>query len=428
MGVRCGAAEEPQLGAPVRRDAELPGLGSRDERRARSSAGTSGRCSTGGGSTDGRCKVLIIGQEGAQDESLSPPLVHRRHRRSDAARPEPPRHHPLVPVPEHVRVPDLRPVQRAAADARPGPRLADRAASQRALDYVLARNDLRLVIAVGAAAKESVATWIEAHGGSAGSGRSCTRPTRIGSAPGQDGRRPAPGRSREGWRRRPRSSPTSSERSVSSSSGAATIRAGSRSIPGRPASPADAYTYSCDADPVPGLPVRHELAAGSRQHVEQPRPTTRRRSSCSPKGGEYGDTSATYATPPGSTTPDSSYVPAPGDLPYEPARTTYLDFDRRPDGDAWPGCCRAASPGRPWPDFAGLGLSANPSLGHGPGLPGPPRPPLDPGAGRPGVAGRPVHRSGADGRRRPAPAGVPAVRGGDEAVRHPANAAGRLTR
>ena len=27
-----------------------------------------------------RCKVLVIGQEGAQDESLGPPLVHRRHR------------------------------------------------------------------------------------------------------------------------------------------------------------------------------------------------------------------------------------------------------------------------------------------------------------------------------------------------------------
>ena len=32
---------------------------------------------------------------------------------------------------------------------------------------MLERNDIRLVIAVGVAAKQSVATWIEAHGGSA---------------------------------------------------------------------------------------------------------------------------------------------------------------------------------------------------------------------------------------------------------------------
>lgn len=38
-------------------------------------------------------------------------------------------------------------------------------------DYVLARNDLRLVIAVGTAAKQSVATWIRAHGGNADADR-----------------------------------------------------------------------------------------------------------------------------------------------------------------------------------------------------------------------------------------------------------------
>ena len=31
---------------------------------------------------------------------------------------------------------------------------------------------------------------------------------------------------------------------------------------------------------------------------------------------------------------------------------------------------QGGSPGRPWPDFASLGLSANPSLGHGPGYRG----------------------------------------------------------
>ena len=72
--------------------------------------------------TDGDVKVLVIGQEGAQDESARAPLVRRRHGRPHAARPQPPRHHPLVPVPEHVRVPDHRAVRRAAAGPGPGSR------------------------------------------------------------------------------------------------------------------------------------------------------------------------------------------------------------------------------------------------------------------------------------------------------------------
>ena len=60
-------------------------------------------------------------------------FVHRWDRRSNAARLEPPRRHALVPVLEHVCLPDLRPVQRAAPTARPGSPVADRASSRRAV-------------------------------------------------------------------------------------------------------------------------------------------------------------------------------------------------------------------------------------------------------------------------------------------------------
>ena len=60
-----------------------------------------------------------------------PSIVRRRDRRSHAARADPSRHHTLVPVHEHLRVPDLRPVRRRSPAARPGPALADRQAPPR---------------------------------------------------------------------------------------------------------------------------------------------------------------------------------------------------------------------------------------------------------------------------------------------------------
>ena len=82
---------------------------------------------------DQQVKVLVVGQEGAQDESLSHRFVHRRYGRPHAAPAQPPRHQSVVPLPQHLRVPDLRAVQRPAADHRPAPRLADRPAPQGAV-------------------------------------------------------------------------------------------------------------------------------------------------------------------------------------------------------------------------------------------------------------------------------------------------------
>jgi hypothetical protein len=53
-----------------------------------------------------------------------------------------------LPVPEHLRLSDPQPAGAAAALAGAAPRLADRPAPARHPDYVLDRNDLRLVVAV----------------------------------------------------------------------------------------------------------------------------------------------------------------------------------------------------------------------------------------------------------------------------------------
>ena len=95
---------------------------------------------------DHQVKVLIVGQEGAQDESLS----HRSFTGGTGARMQhllaPPRDQSLVPLPEHVRVSDLRAVQRPAADRSPSiPRRRSPSTGTKMFDYVVVRNDLQLV-------------------------------------------------------------------------------------------------------------------------------------------------------------------------------------------------------------------------------------------------------------------------------------------
>ena len=58
-------------------------------------------------------------------------IVRRRHWWSHATRADPSRYHALVPLREHVRVPDLRSVRRRSSPARARPALADRQASPR---------------------------------------------------------------------------------------------------------------------------------------------------------------------------------------------------------------------------------------------------------------------------------------------------------
>ena len=119
------------------------------------------------GRLDGSARVVVVGQEGAQDESLS----HRSFTGGTGARIQ----HLLC----HLGLnrsylflnsfvypifgqytDDLRPL----AQDRRSPIASHR---HRILDKAVVDGDARLVIAVGRAAKESVATWIQAHGGSA---------------------------------------------------------------------------------------------------------------------------------------------------------------------------------------------------------------------------------------------------------------------
>ena len=130
MGLRHGPGQEPKLVSTVRRDAELSRLrcrhvgqrgvplALRPDVLPRAPQRQPGQ---GADRRPGRCTGRIA----------EPPVVHRRHRGAHAASAHASRHHPVVPVPQHVRLPHLRAVRRAAADHRPTSGIADRAASPR---------------------------------------------------------------------------------------------------------------------------------------------------------------------------------------------------------------------------------------------------------------------------------------------------------
>ena len=97
-------------------------------RRSSGSAGSSARCSTGAGSATGRPGCSSSGRtRGRTRRSPTGPSWASRARRVQHLL-DPPRHHPVVPVPQHVRVLDHRPVRRAARGPGARPRLAGRPA------------------------------------------------------------------------------------------------------------------------------------------------------------------------------------------------------------------------------------------------------------------------------------------------------------
>jgi uracil-DNA glycosylase len=316
---------------------------------------------------DNSVRVLVIGQEGAQDESLS----HRSFTGGTGAR--------MQHVLKHLGVtrsylflntfvyPIFSQYNGLLPKLAQDPRSPIARHRGELFDYVLERNDVRLVIAVGVAAKESVATWIETHGGSADPDRLHDADShRLGTQAKTVGVLHPGGASKGG----------------TTAGIIADFKRAIRQVeqweldapgwlpvdPGATRLPADDYTYSSAPIPFRDFPYGTNWRLG-RGSTSSNRDRDQKAIQLFALGGRYGDTSTTYANPPSSTTPDSSYVPAPGDLPYEPARTTYLDFDAGPT-KTMARLLQGGSPGRPWPDFASLGLSANPSLGHGPGYRG----------------------------------------------------------
>jgi uracil-DNA glycosylase len=321
---------------------------------------------------DDQVKVLVVGQEGGQDEALS----HRSFTGSSGSRMQ----HFL----NHIGITSSYLFlntfvysiygQYSSAGIRWLAQDPDSPISRHRnelLDYVAERNDLRLVIAVGTAAKESVLTWVESRGGSCAAGidhldqcdgsmiRSKTKLLGVvhpgGAASGNlaaikaDFRRAAD--LVEQWDQAdPAWLPEDDD--------------GTRH-------PAGAYLYGKAPIPFADLPfgMAWRLGHGSTTSNRKDSQRGIQMFSASGKYNNSGHRLTYTGTADGSST---GYGQDPDDLAYEPPIDNYRAFDRGPD----PSMSRLLMGGRSgceWPDFTALGADAHPSFGLGPIYRGRPR-------------------------------------------------------
>jgi uracil-DNA glycosylase len=313
------------------------------------------------GRLDGSAKVVVVGQEGAQDESLS----HRSFTGGTGAR--------MQHLLRHIGLDrsylflnsfvypifgqytdDLRPL---AQDPR-SPIAAHR---RRILDKAVVDGDVRLVIAVGRAAKESIVTWVEAHGGSADPDH--LENATLGSLPGRlhlvgvlhpGG---AAGGSTDAIK-------ADFQRACNLIKGWVAADAGwLPADPGMTGNLGSAYEYKSAALPYRDFPFGTCPRLG-RGGTSSNRTDDQRGIRLFSAHGDYNAAGANLSDPSTAAGSHSGYQDDPGDLPYEPPRAAATGFDAGPPS----GLARlllGQEPGLTWPDFASLGVTSHPSFGVG---------------------------------------------------------------
>ena len=313
---------------------------------------------------DGAVKVLVIGQEGAQDESLS----HRSFTGGTGARMQ---HflHTLGITRSYLFLNTfVYPIfgqydakLRWLAQDLDSPIVQHRHAI---LDHVFAHNDVQLVIGVGKAAKESVVTWVKAHGGSCPAGAAdisqCTggnlgANTHVigvmhpGGA-GQGGSvaaiiadfKQALGKIREWMEDEPGWLPPDAD--------------GQRQL--------ENYKYRAAPIPFRDFPYGTNLRLG-RGGTSSNRKDQQRSIQLFSAGGKYNNQGHHISYPSGADGTQAGYAEEPGDLPYEPPRVNFTDYDEGP-GSNYARLFMGGESGFEWPDFSALGAPAHPSFGSGP--------------------------------------------------------------
>jgi uracil-DNA glycosylase len=315
------------------------------------------------GRLDGSAKVMVVGQEGAQDESLS----HRSFTGGTGAR--------LQWLLKFLGIDrsylflntfvypifgqytaDLRPL---AQDLR-SPITIHR---NRIFDKAVVDGDVRLVIAVGLAAKEAVCTWIGAHGGSAQP--ESLHAASMGSLP--DGVRAVgvmhPGSVASGV--------STAEIEADFARAVGLVRDWLASDPGW--LPGDDGVQRDLATPFPyrSLPIPYRdlpfatcPRLGSGGTVSN-RSDNQRAIRLFSAAGTYDAVGAHLHDPSSAEGSDKGYTDDPGDLPYEPPRADPLAFDPGPPASV-ARLLAAGEAGFEWPDFAALGVTSDASFGTGP--------------------------------------------------------------
>jgi uracil-DNA glycosylase len=314
------------------------------------------------GRLDGSAKVVVVGQEGAQDESLS----HRSFTGGTGARMQHLLRHLgldrsylflnsfVYPIFGQY-TDDLRPL----AQDRRSPIVVHR---HRILDKAVVDADVRLVIAVGRAAKESIATWVTAHGGSADPER--LEQATLGSLPGRVRLVGVvhPGAAAAGGS-------TSAikadfQRACNLVRGLVDADAGwLPADPGMDRNLAAAFQYRSAAIPYRDFPFGTCPRLG-RGGTSSNRTDAQRAIQLFSAAGRYNGAGERlrYGSTAGGS--DDGYRDDTGDLPYEPPRAAPTAFDPGPPASL-ARLLLGAEPGLSWPDFAALGVTAHPSFGTG---------------------------------------------------------------
>ena len=314
------------------------------------------------GRLDGSAKVVVVGQEGAQDESLS----HRSFTGGTGARMQHFLRHIGLDRSYLFLNSFVYPIYGQYTDAlRPlaqDPRSPIASHRKRIFDKAIVDGDVRLVVAVGRAAKESVASWVRAHGGNASPDK--LDAASLGSLPNRlrligvlhpggatggatteikaDFRR-AVNRIKDwvdadpGW--------------LPADSGVA------RNL-------GDPYQYSSAPIPFRDFPfgVCPRLGRGG---TSSNRSDAQRGIRLFSADGKYNASGARLRDPSTAAGSQEGYDDAAGELPYEPPRADPKAFDPGPPAQL-ARLLIGGDPAFPWPDFPPLGVTSHPSFGAGP--------------------------------------------------------------
>ncbi len=313
---------------------------------------------------DNQVKVLLIGQEGGQDEALS----HRAFTGGTGSR--------MQHLLDHIGITRSYLFlntfiysiygQYSGGDIR---WLAQDPSSpicrhrNEILDYVAARNDLHLVIAVGTAAKESVKTWVESRG--ATGVKSDKLHLADGSVIGARTRLIGvvhPGGAASGGISNIKADFTRAAKQIEK-----WAKADSGWLPEDPdgtREPASSFTYSSKPIPFSDFPLGTNWRLG-RGSTSSNRKDDQRGIQIFSASGKYNNQGASLVYTSAATGSSDGYEQEADDLPYEPPINHYRDCDRGP-GTTIARLLMGGRPGLAWPDFQALGADAHPSFGTGP--------------------------------------------------------------
>lgn len=314
------------------------------------------------GRLDGSAKVLVVGQEGAQDESLS----HRSFTGGTGARMQYLLHflgldHSYLFLNSFV-YPIFGQYTESLRPLAQDPRSPIAAHRNRIFDKAVGEGDVRLVIAVGRAAKESVTTWIEAHGGTANP--ETLETASLGSLPN---------RVRAVGVLHPGSAASGSTAAIKADFVRAIghVRDWLQADPGwLPADPgvtrdlAAPFPYSSLAIPFRDFPFGTCPRLG-RGGTSSNRSDNQRSIRLFSAAGKYNASGAHLRDPSSADGSDEGYADDHGDLPYEPPRAAPREFDPGPPADI-ARLLVGGEPGFGWPGFSALGVTADASFGTGP--------------------------------------------------------------